>query len=153
MTTIAWDGKILAADRQTNHGDLRQLTQKIAVINGSLVAGAGAVPDILELQEWLRRGANPSEFPSPQRDDETRTHAIVVPPKGPAVLYMGGTIPSPVYGRFWALGSGRDFAMMAMHLGKSALQAVLLAQKFDTASGLGASYAYRGSSRIFVCSR
>ena len=40
-------------------------------------------------------------------------------------------------GPFCAIGSGRDFALAAMALGHSAIEAVTVAGRFDTASGNG----------------
>jgi ATP-dependent protease HslVU (ClpYQ) peptidase subunit len=37
--------------------------------------------------------------------------------------------------KFWAIGSGRDFALAAMEMGATAEEAVLLASKFDRKTG------------------
>lgn len=43
----------------------------------------------------------------------------------------------PVREKFVADGSGRDFALSAMHLGKSAREAVAFAARFDVYTGGG----------------
>lgn len=43
MTTIAWDGKTLASDRQAHHGpsNTKYECKKLRVLNGMAIAGAG----------------------------------------------------------------------------------------------------------------
>jgi hypothetical protein len=41
----------------------------------------------------------------------------------------------PILERFWSVGSGRDFALAAMALGKTAKEAIELAHMFDASTG------------------
>lgn len=68
MTTLAWDGKILAADTKVTaevNGNLYKVgnTSKISIINGQAVAACGNCDDIERFEEWLTNGAKPEHFP------------------------------------------------------------------------------------------
>jgi ATP-dependent protease HslVU (ClpYQ) peptidase subunit len=45
--------------------------------------------------------------------------------------------PLVIQDKHWAIGSGRDFAIMAMHLGKTAAESVELASLFCNDCGNG----------------
>ena len=59
MTTIAWDGKILAADRLVTRGDvIYDYQDKIYKLkNGDRIACAGSCEDTLKVIEWLENGS------------------------------------------------------------------------------------------------
>lgn len=42
MTTIAWDGKMLAADKRMSYGTLTRTVRKVFRIGDALVAGSGS---------------------------------------------------------------------------------------------------------------
>lgn len=138
MSVIAWDGRMLAADKRASIGSLYRKTTKIFRRNNCLVGYAGDADKAEELMAWWAAGANPKEFPEPCRDD-SRTWAslLVVSPGG--LLHYQRT-PYPVRydsGQSMAIGSGRDFAMAAMHLGKTAAEAVDVACALDSGCGDG----------------
>jgi ATP-dependent protease HslVU (ClpYQ) peptidase subunit len=136
MTTIAWDGRTLAADKRTSFGSRHLTTSKVHRINGALVAGAGETAKIIEMVEWLRAGANPHTLPDNQRTDNC-VSLLVITPEGEVREYSSGPYPMVVENAQWAIGSGADFARVAMHLGKSAREAVEIACMFDSSSGNG----------------
>lgn len=137
MTTIAWDGKTLAADKRTSFGSLHSTTSKLHSIGGCLVAGAGTTALIMEMIEWLKAGCDPKEFPAAQRDGKECVSLLVIHPGGAVRQYENSPYPLVIENEFWAIGSGRDFATAAMHLGKTAKEAVEIAAIFDTATGNG----------------
>ncbi len=137
MTTIAYDGFTLAADRQSTNGGLPMAIQKIYFEDKKLIAGSGEAATFLEMLNWIRNGADPSKFPEKQKSNETYCAVIVIHEAGNAELYEVGPYPLPILTIPYAIGSGRDFAIAAMHLGKSAKEAVEIASLFDVHSGLG----------------
>jgi hypothetical protein len=126
MTVVAWDGEWLAADKMTSFGGHHATTTKVRSINGALVAGCGLTALVQEMIAWLAAGADPATFPQAQRDDDKNASVLVVPKSGPILQYEHTPYPLVIENRFWAIGSGRDYAMMAMLLGKSASEAVAL---------------------------
>ena len=55
MTTIAWDGKTLAADRQAHHGtsNTKYERKKLSVLDGKAIAGAGRASLNDAMANWI----------------------------------------------------------------------------------------------------
>ncbi|SDX13057.1 20S proteasome, alpha and beta subunits [Variovorax sp. YR634] len=138
MTVVAWDGKTLAADKRTNFGGLHGTTTKVhRLSDGRLVGCAGNTAQISEMVHWLETGADPEKIPAIQRDAKECVSALVILPGGAVLQYENTPHPIRIENSTWAIGSGRDFAMAAMHLGKDARQAVMLACELDSTCGNG----------------
>lgn len=140
MSVIAWDGECLAADKRATVGSLYVATTKIwRREDGSLCGYAGDADAGEELKAWWWAGAVPADFPPSRRDDSKMwASLLVVTPEGRLEHYQ--RTPHPVRydeGQKFAIGSGRDFALAAMHLGKSAAEAVRVTCEFDQCCGNG----------------
>lgn len=140
MTVIAWDGKRLAGDKRTNFGGLHGITTKVHRLRGYLVGGAGVSARISEMCAWFERGAIPIELPDSQKDEDKCVSLLVINPEGQAWRYENSAYPMRIENPFWAIGSGRDFAMAAMHLGCSAIEAVQIACIYETSCGNGVDW-------------
>lgn len=137
MTVIAWDGKTLAADKQSTTEGMRRTTTKIHRVGLDLVAFTGDGGHAALLLAWFQMGRPPGKFPR-AHDEDNVAHAVRFSSEGVLVYNGHGTggvevIEDP----FIAFGHGRDYAMAAMHLGKSAKEAVAVACHFDTYCGMG----------------
>lgn len=130
MTVIAWAGKTMAADRKNTYGNTARQTTKIHRIGNALVGYSGDAYIGNEVIAWLRDGAD-------QRREDLHVNLLVVYDDG--IIHEYGITPFPdiVEDRFVAIGSGRDFALAAMTLGRTAVQAVELACLLDATCGLG----------------
>lgn len=137
MTTIAWDGKTLAADRLAAYGSLATTITKIYRIDGLLVGGSGESSLIGMMVEWVRGGRQISAFPATQRDKDDWQPLLVVERDGSTSVYERTPHPIRHEQKFIAIGSGRDFAMAAMHLGRTAREALEVACALDVSSGHG----------------
>lgn len=137
MTVIAFDGKTLAADKQASFGGLLRTVTKIHRIGSLLVGGSGEVAFIGNMLEWIRNGRDPATFPASQRDKDDWQPIMVVEPDGCMLIYERSPHPVRWQDRFGAIGSGRDYAMAAMHLGRSAAEAVGVACALDAGCGNG----------------
>lgn len=137
MTTIAWDGKTLAADKMASSGNAKwgQCT-KIFRTRAGLVGFAGSADIAMALLHWVENGCEPSEFPTINAE-ENDTLAMVISPTGTVTIYERTPHPQILHNEFVAIGSGRDFAMAAMHLGNSAEKAVEVAAALDAYTGNG----------------
>ena len=136
MTTIAWDGKSLAADKRVVICGLQRTTTKIHKVGAALVGCSGSGYQAAEMLAWARAGFKKNTFPESQRDDELAVEMLVILPTG--IQVYGDTPYAVEYeDKHFAIGSGRDFALAAMFLGKSAQDAVLLAAEFDPGTGSG----------------
>jgi ATP-dependent protease HslVU (ClpYQ) peptidase subunit len=136
MTVIAWDGKTLAADKMAcSVGYGYTVTKVHRLSRGGIAAFSGDGDGAMALLHWLEGTCDPAAYPVGQKDNETS--ALVIDPDG--VVWSWGTTPYPqrVEGRFYAMGHGRDFALAAMHLGKTAREAVEVACALDVYCGNG----------------
>ncbi len=136
MTIIAWDGSTLSADKRITNSGLARTVTKICRIGKSLVGMSGEMSLCLEMLEWLRAGADPAKMPAAQRNTDDWSVVAVCDHAGVHV-YERSPHPITYEDNIWACGSGRDYAIAAMHLGKSAREAVEIACLFDVNCGNG----------------
>ena len=131
MTTIAFDGTVLATDSQVNsEGMVFGNKTKILVINdGSRIACASNMDMAYILQSWMNGG----EKPTP--DTIESYDCIQVMPNGEAFEISGKYLHRVPACLPWAGGSGQTVALVAMRLGKNAIEAVALGIEFDNLSG------------------
>ena len=137
MSCIAWDGEMLAADKQASVGGLARTTTKIKQIRNFLVGYAGEAVQGEEMVAWLSKGAKPNTFPEAQRDKDDWVAMLVIRPGVIIQIYERSPYPMVLEDKTMAIGSGRDFALTAMFLGKRADEAVRIACHFDKGCGLG----------------
>ena len=135
MTTIAFDGSMMAADSLTeDHWGLKDTAMKIMVGKDFAVGGAGSSHQFLH---WWRSVKHMTagevlEHGHPNYHKDDNDPAILLVPFRTRVPYKHtGGLFVPCGRSFHAIGSGRDFALAAMHMGKSASEAVRIASVFD----------------------
>jgi ATP-dependent protease HslVU (ClpYQ) peptidase subunit len=140
MTTVAWDGVTLAADRRASGGGMPAVSiRKIRrCADGRLVGGAGLAGAVLALLDWVEAGMQ-GDAPVRMDSDEWSDVLLVEPGRRagamPRLFVLGR------YGRYeieaphFAIGSGAAYALGAMACGKSAAEAVKIAARFDIATG------------------
>jgi ATP-dependent protease HslVU (ClpYQ) peptidase subunit len=134
MTTIAWDGKTLAGDRQTTWGGTPVRTRKVHKVrhpvHGTWLFGcAGSAFDCAAFERWANGLGQEVVF------SEFRVLAI----------HESGSIwaadESMKWLRLnverWAIGSGSDYALGAMVAGRSSREAVQVAMELDVNTGIG----------------
>lgn len=129
MTTIAWDGRSLAADRRMSG---YMTTCKIYPIEGGYLAGAGIPDQIVEVAAWLQEGADKPALP-----DAAESEFLIV--RGNEAFWMTWPYLREVRVRepFAVLGSGGPYALGALAMGADAKTAVEVAAQFDTDTGGG----------------
>lgn len=141
MTTIAFDGKMIAADmlHEDNFG-LIDHASKLHFGKDFVAGGAGMQHHVLG---WWRKVKDMTfdevvDFGHPDYEKNENDPAIMLVRIGSDVAFKhAGGFFVPVGRRFHAIGSGRDFALAAMLLGKSAKEAVMIAAEFDNGTGGG----------------
>lgn len=139
MTTIAFDGKTIAADtmNQDGHG-LKDYASKLLIGKNLIVGGAG---ERHKINNWWRKvkGMGVAEildYGYPTYHPETDNSAIMLVDTVTLKCYKLGASEFVLCSRgFHAIGSGRDFALAAMHMGHSAKKAVQVAMEFDAGTG------------------
>lgn len=139
MSVIAWDGKIIAADKQATNSSMRAKCTKAKRIGDYVYAFAGDLECGLAMIDWHVNGANKEDWPKFQEDPDRWTRLVVADATG-CVSYEMVPIAVPVESEFLAWGSGRDFAMGAMGMGATAKEAVEIANMFSTDCGFGVDW-------------
>jgi len=133
MTTIAWDGTTLAADRRISSGTVTYSTTKIRQTgDGRLIGATGDFGVCSEMLDWLDKGGT---RPCCQ-DSERWASALEIMPDGACWMHNRDS-RWLVEDAFVAIGSGRDYAMATMALGYSAEKAIEIASRFDPGTGNG----------------
>jgi len=136
VTVIAWDGKTLAADKQsTNQGHASMVT-KIYRSGDDLVAICGGLARGMAMRRWYEAGRDSATFPKPADADDFAI-LLVVHRDGTVDKYESMEHPLHIESPYCATGSGRDFALLAMHLGYDARRAVELACELSVDCGMG----------------
>lgn len=143
MTILAFDGRTLAADRQSTDLGLKRTVTKIQRgPAGSLLGGSGDSAMCEALRVWYATGADPAAYP----DKSKVANLLVITATGQIQLYDNGPVPTVFLDKCAAFGSGRDFAEAAMYLGKTAAEAVGVACHFDSSCGMGIDVLHLDSS-------
>lgn len=137
MTVIAWDGKTLAADKRALHSGLIMTCTKVRKIRDHLVGVCGDYGPSLMLMKWFEDGCDPKDWPECQKDKDRWSGIMVITPERKIIKYEQDPIGFMIEDKMHAVGSGRDFALMAMRLGKTAEEAIRLTFEFESGCGNG----------------
>lgn len=139
MTTIAWDGKTLAGDRLAVWAGLEMRCRKVYRVVApnrrvALVGYTGSVAFVNAHLHWLYSGERPT-FSGP---DLKWSVLMLAEGGGMWIRHDNVDYWDQITGRrTFAVGSGADFALAAMELGKDAVAAVRVAAKLDHGTGGG----------------
>lgn len=135
MTTIAYDGRIIAADSRITSGGylsddkflkLRKIRIERRVL---LAAAAGALVDILKFFKWVEGGMDADLWDMDEENLEGVAFEVV---KTKLVIRLFSEGPTPMDTMCpFAIGSGGQFAEGAMLAGATAIDAVKIAAKRD----------------------
>jgi ATP-dependent protease HslVU (ClpYQ) peptidase subunit len=137
MTVIAFDGEFVAADRLASFGSTRMTTTKIHRVGNAIAGYAGDACFGEQVLDWYRNGADPAKFPPSNRDKDDWAGLVVFERGQPIKRYERTPFPVIWHDKQAAIGSGRDYALAAMHLGYDARRGVEVAIALDTGCGQG----------------
>lgn len=141
MTTVAFDGQTMAADTlATDDWGMRERTLEKIWANKYLLIGCAGGSG--QIARWLMNLTIDTDiddlikdgYPNYARDTNDPALLVVDRLTGRIYRHAGGSFIQTHYQHF-AIGSGRDFAMAAMYLGKTAREAVSVAAHFDNNTG------------------
>lgn len=137
MTIIAWDGTKLAADKLMSIYGAGTTVTKIRKINGNLVGGAGSSAVVQEMFKWIENGCDPDKFPEKQKAVDTYANMVVITPDKKILTYETTAYPTEIEHDYYAIGSGRDFALALMHVGYGSEYAVIVTNELSAHCGNG----------------
>lgn len=141
MTTIAFDGKTMAADKQSVGGSRKYQQHGCKIRAGSyhgqpaLFSGAGTIVYCDAVIEWLQAGM-PDEG-RPEMPTNPDSFTVLVATELGLFEYIDSLRPLALGPLKWAIGSGAEYALGAMAAGASAKRAVEIACTLDVNSGMG----------------
>jgi len=139
MTVIAWDGAILAADKQITYGDTIKTCTKIFKVGDDAVAFCGTNATAMRLLDWYRSGSDKKKWPESLQMGDYYCEMIVANKDGVKV-YQQQPYPTFVEGHFTAWGAGREVAIGAMAMGADAVRAVEIASYHCEGCGRGIDF-------------
>lgn len=103
--------------------------------DGSLLGGAGDLPRAYEIVNWCIKGRKPGKLAAPIGD--TYARILFIDPDGTALIYANNEFPIRILRSYAAIGSGQDYAITSMHLGKTSAEAVAIASELCSSVGMG----------------
>lgn len=125
MTTIAWDGKVLAGDTKVVGPSFPRTSTKVWQIGQNKYFGAcGEREDCLAAMEWL----------SGKRKEEpelSESFAGILVDNGKAYRLEQMLIKDEIKEKHHAVGSGAQGAMVMLYMGYGAIQAIETISLFD----------------------
>lgn len=137
MTTIVYRDGILAADSRGYSGDQTAIGNKMKIhrlADGTIfgISTNNVGGDSL-IKNWIEDGCKHPE----NGDVKPDSFSILMIKKNGEVFFANDNygFSGPLDAPFYAIGSGRKYALAALHLGKSAVEAVEVACIFDLWSG------------------
>lgn len=134
MTTIAYTNGWISADSCCTIGNYTSNSKKLYIIPDVGVVGfAGAGNAMFKIADWWLSGCE-GEAPLPDTSRDESCVGLLVTRKGVFVLF-DGIHPMSIDDPWFAIGSGSDFAISAMSLGKTSKEAVEHAMQFDAGTG------------------
>lgn len=139
MSIVAWDGKILAADKLAIYGDTLRTMEKLwKLSNGEVIAVVGNLANGLLIKQWYEAGAKQEEWPECQKE-ESWAQLIVASEEG-CFYYDSQPLRFKILDPFCAWGIGRETALGAMEMGANAVRAVEVASKHISGCGRGCDW-------------
>ncbi|MEO5349570.1 MAG: hypothetical protein H7836_07990 [Magnetococcus sp. YQC-3] len=152
MTTIAFDGKILAADRMLTANNISYSGTKIHYFNRNeknyFFCFAGSVETGMVLLDWIRNGENPETFPDKQKNEETWCKNLLIE-DGKVYYFEMSPVRILLENKKIAIGSGLDVALYILRTGGNAIKAIKEASKIDIYTGEGINYVKIGDPTIY----
>lgn len=135
MTTIAWDGTTLAADRQSTWGGTPIVTRKVFKLqapDGSFIlyGGSGNSIQLGAFHRWVTGLSRDMPFIND-------CQFMMIDPQCRVWIAQNNMDWHRIRVPRWAMGSGADYALGAMEHGATANEAVRVASRLDTGTGMG----------------
>jgi ATP-dependent protease HslVU (ClpYQ) peptidase subunit len=130
MTVIAYKDGVLAADKRAENNGLAMTVTKIEKIKDALVGVSGNAAHTFALFSWVENGCVKDDYPEFQKTDDYSV-ILMITHKREIVRFERTPWPIHFHDLYHATGSGRNYAIAAMHMGATAIEAVEIACKFD----------------------
>ena len=143
MTTIAVSRNQIAADKQATHSGGLQFKIKTKLFTFSNKEfyphefHVGLAGNLDKFQSILMFFQDPHGFDEPPKDKHTE--GVILTGDGKIYTFSNPVNWMMIDEPFYAIGSGMNFAIGAMAMGATPKQAIQIASKYGTGSGMGVS--------------
>jgi hypothetical protein len=124
VTTVAarFSTLEIAADSCVSGDDSHYLIEKLRRGKDSIYGGCGDFEKLLKFYQTIESGG----------DLDSDTDVTILELRHDGIwIYESCIIPARIKNDFWAVGTGANYAIAAMHLGKTPREAVEIAAMFD----------------------
>ncbi|HEV2897411.1 MAG TPA: hypothetical protein VGX71_06130 [Pseudaminobacter sp.] len=140
MTTIVYRDGIMATDSRAFSGHRSPIgfKKKLHVLpNGALVASSSSdVGRTDAFAKWCIQAVNEGHpLPACTHDSKIGVQALLVWTDGTVYYWNSRCFTGPLEAPFFAIGSGWEFALGALHAGATAEEAVRIASECDSLTG------------------
>jgi ATP-dependent protease HslVU (ClpYQ) peptidase subunit len=138
MTTIIANKEGMASDSQMTDGNIKSSVPKIWRIRGWLVAGGGSYHEIVKLINTIKEQKEFSPIKVMAEVELEKTEdcdLLFLSPAGKLFVTENGSEAMTVSDPFYAIGTGAQAALAAMHMGATPREAVRIAAKIDANTG------------------
>lgn len=137
MSTVIADVKnrrMLSDKKMTLHATSVAKVFKVKGYDGEqwLVGGVGSMTMLTQFVEWFKDTTTATETPSMEN-----TQALALNSKGQLFLYYATPYPIHIRDKWFAIGSGGEYAVGALEAGATPEQALRIATKRDANTGNG----------------
>lgn len=134
MTTIAWDGAVLAGDTLAQGNMFDRKIEKVFTIKPNIhFGGSGYWEDCLAVADWLKD----TKKTKPSIEEN---FAGILIEDGVAYRLEKKLIKDMIKEKHHSVGSGASFAITAMYLGQGAVEAIHTAAIFDCNTSFDVTY-------------
>jgi hypothetical protein len=142
MTTIAWDGTTLAADKGSWSGGLHQAVRKVhrvTALDGRrfLMAMAGDAVFATQVLRWMRGGEHPGQCLA---DNVDRDVAVVIDERRRIFRLSSRLVYVPYEGKVHAHGAGQEIALGALMAGADAVKAIKITMQVSDFAARGVNF-------------
>lgn len=142
MTTIAWDGTTLAAEKGSWSGGLHQAVRKVHRVTASdgrrfLMAMAGDAVFATQVLRWMRGGDHPGQC---LLDDMSRDVAVVIDERRRIFRLSSRLVYVPYEGKVHAHGAGQEIALGALMAGADAVKAIKITMQISDFAARGVNF-------------
>lgn len=143
MTTIAWDGAVLAADNAAWTGDVCERDLKIEPIKVGkekfIIARCGYAAFTSEAIRFMTGETKHRPNWNEYSNDMTAGSmwGLLVAADGSAFKVQANMALTKIYDPFMAIGAGREIALGALAAGATAVQAVQITEKLSSYAKYG----------------
>lgn len=138
MTTVIATPECIVSDTFITYEPSFKGAPKVWIAKGCAWGGAGPTGPLAQFKLWTQGKAKRPEFKKKEDEDEepSKMEILQLHPTNGIFLWINADLPEKVEEAFYAIGSGGAYAVGAMSMGATPLQAMEIAAKWSPGTRL-----------------